>query len=59
MNYRKINNEILKKQIKIYGKSIEYSISKADVKIETNKKKKCLKWSFRSVFKRKNNLIID
>lgn len=38
MNCRKINNEILKKQIKKYGKSIEYSISKTDVKIETNKK---------------------
>lgn len=58
MNCRKINNEILKKQIKKYGKSIEYPISKNDVKIETNKKK-CLKWSFRSVFKRKNNLIMD
>ena len=39
MNYKKINNEILKKQIKKYGKSIEYSISKTDVKIETNRKK--------------------
>ena len=58
MNCRKINNEILKKQIKKYGKSIEYSISKTDVKIETNRKK-YLKWSFRSVFKRKYNLIID
>lgn len=38
MNCRKINNEILKKQIKKYGKSIEYPISKTDVKIETNKK---------------------